>query len=222
MKKIINTIQQWLASIKKNKNSTKADPNEKYKSTKVLPTPNPQAYQFLVDRSVIHQGSICYDSADEAEDDPFAKSIFDIFGIETLFIKENFVTITKSPTVSWDFIVPRIKEIIETRLMLYKTQKQRTTHNKNNKFKEFTAKEFLQFPSEEKERIIDVILDCAVRPSLARDGGDLYLIGVQGNVIEIRFQGACGQCPSSTRGTLQFIEDMIKENLHPDLKVKAL
>ena len=87
---------------------------------------------------------------------------------------------------------------------------------------EFTPDEFLQFPEDQKKRIIETIFDYGIRPALARDGGDVALIAVQGTTIQVHFQGACGKCPSSTRGTLQFIENMIKENLHSELKLEAI
>ena len=74
----------------------------------------------------------------------------------------------------------------------------------------------------QKIKIINAIFDYAIRPTLANDGGDLELVGIKGTVIQIHYQGACGTCPSSTRGTLQYIEGMIKENLHRDLTVEAL
>jgi Fe-S cluster biogenesis protein NfuA len=37
----------------------------------------------------------------------------------------------------------------------------------------------------------------------------------------IRYQGACGSCPSSISGTLAAIEGLLKKDLNPALEVVA-
>ncbi len=54
------------------------------------------------------------------------------------------------------------------------------------------------------------MVDHDVRPYLHGDGGDLYLVGLEGNVLKVHYQGACGSCPSSLSGTLAGIESMVK------------
>ena len=60
-----------------------------------------------------------------------------------------------------------------------------------------------------------------VRPALAADGGGLIVHSVEGHKVNIHYQGACGSCPSSTTGTLQYIEQFLKEAIHPDVEVQA-
>jgi Fe-S cluster biogenesis protein NfuA len=56
------------------------------------------------------------------------------------------------------------------------------------------------------EHVLDII-----RPYLATDGGDIELVRVDGERVEVRFHGACVGCPSSQQ-TLQFgVERTIKE-----------
>jgi len=38
----------------------------------------------------------------------------------------------------------------------------------------------------------------------------------------VHYQGACGTCPSSTTGTLEFIENFLKDTLSKDLKVETV
>jgi Fe-S cluster biogenesis protein NfuA len=53
-----------------------------------------------------------------------------------------------------------------------------------------------------------------IRPAVQADGGDIELVGIRGgNVVEVRFHGACHGCPSSTM-TLQYgIERSIREKV---------
>ena len=55
--------------------------------------------------------------------------------------------------------------------------------------------------------------------SSAGDGGGLEIVGLEDNVLQVHYEGACGSCPSSTSGTLQYIESMVRSHLDDSLKV---
>ena len=42
---------------------------------------------------------------------------------------------------------------------------------------------------------IEMIADAFIRPTLYRDGGDIEIIGLQDNVLRLRFIGKCAGCP---------------------------
>ena len=73
-----------------------------------------------------------------------------------------------------------------------------------------------------KIREIEAILDERIRPYLASDGGWLEILELQDKTLKIRYQGACGSCPSSLTGTLMAIENMIKEEIDPEIEVIAV
>ena len=54
---------------------------------------------------------------------------------------------------------------------------------------------------------------------LAGDGGGLEVISFDGDTLQISYHGACGACPSSTGGTLRYIEGMLQEEVDPNLRV---
>ena len=66
---------------------------------------------------------------------------------------------------------------------------------------------------------INKILDSRVRPGLAGDGGGLEVISFDGQTLEISYHGACGSCPSSTTGTLHFIESLLQAEVSPSIRV---
>src|SRR4029077_14672217 len=70
------------------------------------------------------------------------------------------------------------------------------------------------------EKIND-ILDEQVRPYLQGDGGDLYVVGLDGNKLMVHYQGACGSCPSSISGTLAGIESLVGQ-VEPEMEVVAV
>jgi Fe-S cluster biogenesis protein NfuA len=57
---------------------------------------------------------------------------------------------------------------------------------------------------------------------LASDGGWLEVIGFEENTLKIRYEGACGSCPSSLTGTLMAIENMIKDEIDSEIEVIAV
>lgn len=67
---------------------------------------------------------------------------------------------------------------------------------------------------------INAIIDETIRPALQGDGGDLQVVSYENNVLSIKYQGACGECPHAAMGTLQFIEQTLKEKVNPDIVVK--
>jgi len=69
---------------------------------------------------------------------------------------------------------------------------------------------------------INEILDEKVRPALMGDGGYLEIMGLADHTLSIRYQGACGSCPSSLTGTLMAIESMLKQEVDPELEVVAV
>jgi Fe-S cluster biogenesis protein NfuA len=60
---------------------------------------------------------------------------------------------------------------------------------------------------------VQAVIDL-IRPAVQADGGDIELVGIRpGNVVEIRFHGACHGCPSSTMTLHSGIERSIRENI---------
>ena len=57
---------------------------------------------------------------------------------------------------------------------------------------------------------IETVLD-ELRPYLMADGGNVELAEVEGPVVRLRLQGACGSCPSSAMTLKMGIERKLKE-----------
>ena len=80
-------------------------------------TPNPNAAKFTVDRRLVEGGgSRAYMDADAAAEDRLASALFRIEGVESLLIAEDFVTVTKSESVPWEELIPKIEETIKENL----------------------------------------------------------------------------------------------------------
>ncbi|ECK1947252.1 iron-sulfur cluster assembly scaffold protein NifU [Campylobacter lari] len=73
-------------------------------------------------------------------------------------------------------------------------------------------------------KAVEAVLDSDVRPMLHGDGGDLEVVDIQKsdnkNIdIYIRYLGACSGCSSGSGATLYAIENILQEELSPNIRV---
>jgi hypothetical protein len=74
------------------------------------PTPNPNAGKFTASRPLVEgPRGRSFDSAEEAAGDPVAKRLFQISGVEGVFMVEDFVTVTKSAAAEWSELEPKVR-----------------------------------------------------------------------------------------------------------------
>jgi Fe-S cluster biogenesis protein NfuA len=66
--------------------------------------------------------------------------------------------------------------------------------------------ETLPLTVENVEKVLD-----EMRPYLMADGGNVELVEIDGPVVRLRLQGACGACPSSTMTLRMGIERRLRE-----------
>jgi Fe-S cluster biogenesis protein NfuA len=57
---------------------------------------------------------------------------------------------------------------------------------------------------------VETVLD-QMRPYLMSDGGNVELVEIDGPIVKLRLQGACGSCPSSTMTLKMGIERRLCE-----------
>jgi Fe-S cluster biogenesis protein NfuA len=61
---------------------------------------------------------------------------------------------------------------------------------------------------------IESVLDEFVRPGLRADGGDVEVVGIDADrIVQVRMQGACVGCPSSTITMTMGIEAAVKSRV---------
>ena len=231
MSKFRHWLEEWFgipADENQDNDSATKTPTDSRRSNefhvlRVQPTPNPNAFQFVINAPIINSATKTFSNADEAKGDSLAEALFQIYGVENIYLKESFVTITKSETVGWHTVFEKIGETIEEKIHYYDAldEKKEASGKPETILDKFHKEDFQNCNLKEKMLIIEAVLDQAIRPALANDGGGIDVLGIEGNVINVHYQGACGTCPSSTTGTLSYIETFLKDTLHSDLTVIA-
>jgi Fe-S cluster biogenesis protein NfuA len=68
---------------------------------------------------------------------------------------------------------------------------------------------------------VETVLD-ELRPYLMADGGNVEVVELDGPVVRLRLQGACGSCPSSTMTLKMGIERRLRERIPEIAEVEAV
>ncbi|AUS98967.1 Fe-S cluster assembly protein NifU [Nostoc sp. CENA543] len=76
--------------------------------------------------------------------------------------------------------------------------------------------------SVQKIALIQKVLDEEVRPVLIADGGDVELYDLDGDIVKVVLQGACGSCASSTATLKIAVESRLRDRVSPTLVVEAV
>lgn len=77
-------------------------------------TPNPNAGKFVADRPLVEgKASRSFYTAEQAAAEPVAAALFDLDGVASIFMVEDFVTVTKQPDADWSSLIPRVTETME-------------------------------------------------------------------------------------------------------------
>ena len=61
-----------------------------------------------------------------------------------------------------------------------------------------------------------------IRPAIAADGGDVWLVRVQGDVAYVQMIGACGGCAAAHLTLKNGIETVVREDVAEISRVEAL
>ncbi|HJN72580.1 MAG TPA: NifU family protein [Myxococcota bacterium] len=170
-----------------------------------LPTPNPHALMFKVAVPLVARGTYEYRNAAAAETAPLARRLFTLDGVDQILVTSRFVTVNKHGAFDWPSLVPDIKGLIREHV-----------DSGDPAVAAGHAVEALDTDSELARQVAELIEE-EIRPSLARDGGDVQFVGLtEDNVVQVRLIGACASCPSSTATLSLGIEAFIVEEF-PDV-----
>lgn len=171
-------------------------------------TPNPNALKFIVNKPVKDTGNSTYRSPVECGENKLARELFTVRGVDQIHLFENVVTISKFGYQDWADIEDQIVTIIQEKMV------------------DHDSDYFDPDPEEERRRNlnpemaeIELILDKTIRPGLQGDGGDIQTVKYDNNVLLVKYQGACGTCPSSATGTLEAIRAILRDEYNPNIEV---
>lgn len=162
-------------------------------------TPNPASLKFVVEKILLKRGSADFPDPASASDSPLAQKIFEFAFTQGVFIGQNFVTVTKTETATWEEIIPLVKSTLKSYL-------------ESGEPILLNQEEEVAPDGEEDDEVVKKIkqlLDENIRPAVAMDGGDVVFDSFIDGTVKLRLQGSCSGCPSSTMTLKMGIEGLL-------------
>jgi Fe-S cluster biogenesis protein NfuA len=187
------------------------------KISDIQETPNPNAVKFILREPVTRGVARSFKTPEEAREDTLARELFEVGDVNSVFYMDYMITVEKSDYAVWDDLLPLLAVPI-------RAAETAGSSNGDGKTPAEAVGGAIAAAVSDDPRLAEIneILDQRIRPALAGDGGWVEVQSLTDNVLTLRYEGACGSCPSSLTGTLMAIESMIHEQIDPDIEVIAV
>lgn len=168
-------------------------------------TPNPSTMKFNFGQKISDQ-SIDFPNVEASERSPLAAKIFGFPWTSSVFLGEDFVTITKQDWVDWEILASPLAgllgEHIESGQPVILHMEASLDESENDS---------------ETVKHIKRILQTEIKPVVALDGGDIVFSKYEDQILYIHMRGACSGCPSSQATLKDGIEVRMKQAI-PEIK----
>lgn len=175
-------------------------------------TPNPSAMKFVANKNLV-SSMFEFSSIDDAKVSPFATALFNFSFVKSVFIDQNYISITKYDVADWNDITMELREFIRSYIengkeIVLVNASEITKNNGTSKEEDFETLDDIS------KEIVN-ILEEYVKPAVASDGGNIQFesYDAETKTVKVILQGACSGCPSSTITLKNGIENMLKEML---------
>jgi Fe-S cluster biogenesis protein NfuA len=173
-------------------------------------TPNPESLKFVCNQ-MLFTGIADFKDRELAEKwSPLAAKLYEQDYVQSVYISNNFVTITKKADREWqDIMIPAkdlLKSLIENETVIV-----------NEGFESFLFDQevasadgnFDEKDVELVKRIKDMI-NMYVKPAVEMDGGNIEFKSFREGIVTVTMHGSCSGCPSSTVTLKAGIEGLLK------------
>jgi Fe-S cluster biogenesis protein NfuA len=167
-------------------------------------TPNEDALKFLPSQDVLGQGAgtIEYVSGRDSHSSPLARKLFAVDGVRSVMFGPDFITVEKDSDSTWMILKPEIFSLLTEHLSSGRPVVMEGTQAASD-----------TMPSEEDSEVVSMIkelIDTRIRPAIQEDGGDIQYRGfTEDGVVQLKLQGACRSCDSSSVTLKNGIESML-------------
>lgn len=186
-------------------------------------TPNPSTLKFIPGEQVMKGKTANYENKDALDGkSPLAELLFDVDGVESVFLGQEFITITKSAEQDWKLLKPVLLSAIMDH---YLSGKEVYIDNtEDGKELEQGAAPAGDYDADDEPVVRQIIelIDTRVRPAVAMDGGDIIFHSFREGIVNLELHGSCSGCPSSTVTLKQGIEGMLKHYVPEVNRVEAV
>lgn len=173
-------------------------------------TPNPESLKFVCNK-MLFTGIAEFKDRELAEKwSPLAAKLYEQDYVQSVYISNNFVTITKKLNRDWQEIMIQAKDLLKSLI-------ENDTIIVNEGFESYLFEQeaasadgnFEEKDAELVKRIKDMI-QMYVKPAVEMDGGNIEFKSFRDGIVTVAMQGSCSGCPSSTVTLKAGIEGLLK------------
>ena len=171
-------------------------------------TPNPGVMKFVANLKLVPR-VFEFKHAEETNDAPLAKELFNFPFVNEVFFDLNYISITKNESVSWEDVSMEVREFI--REYLSNGGIVLTDAALSAQELDVSSQVYSGDLDDTSRQIID-ILEEYVKPAVASDGGNIVFqsYDAENQRVHVVLQGACSGCPSSTFTLKNGIQTMLQ------------
>ena len=174
-------------------------------------TPNPLTIKFLPGKEVMKSGTADFKNKEFSANSPLASRLFDVDGIDSVFLGSDFISVTKKKDEEWFSLKPSVLgKIMEH----YASGEAVLLVNSSDELNE-------NIDESDTVQQIKKLLETRVRPAVAMDGGDIQFESFKDGIVTLLMKGACSGCPSSTATLKMGIENMLRHYIPEVQEVRA-
>ena len=165
-------------------------------------TPNPQAKKFIFNTQLVKEPVEFVDGM-SANASPLASKIFGFPWASSVYIGENFISVTKQDWVDWELLQEPVSQLL-------------LDHIKSGEpilvESSIKSEDVLESDTEDVKKI-KTIINRDIRPFVAMDGGDIMFNKYEDHIVYVAMRGACSGCPSSQATLKDGVERLLKQAL---------
>ena len=166
-------------------------------------TPNPNALKFLPGKEIMTDNkTVEFHVNDIAshKNSSLARRLFKIEGVRTIFLGNDFVSVTISSDYKWGLIKP---QVFASMMDFFVSGKPVFEQN------DIDNNEAIDEEEDEVILMIKELIETRIRPAIQGDGGDIAFLGFEDGIVKVQLQGSCVGCPSSSITLKNGIETML-------------
>ena len=184
-------------------------------------TPNPDTLKFLPGKKVSEVGPIEFLKNDKSIKVSLANKILSLEGTAMVFFGNDFITVKKEKDLNWD----DLKHGIISEINDYYSKGNEVVVGKDLKLVKILSESTSDSKPVQSNEIINKInevLDSKIRPTVARDGGDITFKDFKDGVVTVELKGSCSGCPSSIMTLKQGVQNLLCHYIPEVKSVEAI
>ena len=192
-------------------------------------TPNPATMKFVADVMLVTDGNTAeYVNQQEAKgSSSLAEALFNFPFVSTVFIASNFIAITKTDALQWEYVSEELKGFVLDWLQNNEVIIENVPEEREVEIEQAGNKETISSAPQiitDADKQIFELLEEFVRPAVESDGGaiDFQSFDEITGTVTVVLKGACSGCPSSTATLKGGIESLLKTHMPEVQEVVAL